>query len=52
MIDVHLAAMAWYAAMALIVASVSFLAGMVHQAKLDQERREWEARRRQREMRR
>lgn len=52
MIDAHLASLAWYAAMALIVAFVAFLAGMVHQAKIDQERREWEARRRAREMRR
>lgn len=52
MIDAHLAALAWYAAIIVAFFYSGFLAGMAHQAKNEERRREWAARRREREMRR
>lgn len=52
MIDAHLAALAWYAAIALVVGFIVFELGVMWGIRQEQQRREWEARRREREMRR
>lgn len=52
MIDAHLATLAWWAAVAVASGFVVFIGGMVFATRREQERQEWIARRRQREMRR
>lgn len=52
MIDAHLASLSWHAAVALMFAGALFGAGMAFSEKQGAERREWEARRRAKEMRR